>query len=168
MDSKRFTRPSPAFVVALLALFFALGGTAGAVVTAAVPLAKRALVADTAKKAVVADNAKKLSGLTAAQLGGAAVQVALKQSPPGPRPASSAAGLVSIKTGTTTIAANNGAEVTVACDTGQKIAGAGYTSAQALIAFESYPVSDSSWRMYLVNLSETSPASTTLYATCVR
>ena len=46
----RMKRPSPAFVVAMVALFVALGGTAGAVVTAAVPLAKRALVADNAKK----------------------------------------------------------------------------------------------------------------------
>ena len=75
-------RPSPAFVIAMIALFVALGGTAGAVVTAAVPLAKRALVAD---------NAKKLNGVTAGQLGGAAVQLALKQSPAGPRPASTAA-----------------------------------------------------------------------------
>ena len=43
-------RPSAAFVVAMIALFVALGGTAGAVVSAAVPLAKRALVADNAKK----------------------------------------------------------------------------------------------------------------------
>ncbi len=47
-------RLSPAFVVAMIALFVALGGTAGAVVTAAVPLAKRALVADTAKVASTA------------------------------------------------------------------------------------------------------------------
>ena len=43
-------RPSAALIVAMIALFVALGGTAGAVVTAAVPLAKRALIADNAKK----------------------------------------------------------------------------------------------------------------------
>jgi len=93
MNGKRFRHPSPAFVVAMIALFVALGGTAGAVVTAAVPLAKRALVAD---------NAKKVGGLTATQLGAAAAQagakVALAESPPGPRPASTAAGLVIVKT----------------------------------------------------------------------
>ena len=73
----RLERPSPALLVAMLALFVALGGTAGAVVTAAVPLAKRALTAD---------NAKKLNGVTAGQLGSAAVAVALKESPAGPRP----------------------------------------------------------------------------------
>ena len=56
---KRELRPSPALVVAVLALFFALGGAAGAAVTAAVPLAKRALTAD---------NAKKLNGFSATQI----------------------------------------------------------------------------------------------------
>jgi hypothetical protein len=38
MEGKLMKRPSPALVVAMVALFVALGGTAGAVVTAAVPL----------------------------------------------------------------------------------------------------------------------------------
>jgi len=46
--------PSPALVIAVLALFVALSGTA--VAAGVVPLAKRALVAD---------NAKKLNGLSA-------------------------------------------------------------------------------------------------------
>ena len=45
--------------IALMALFVALGGTAGAAEQAAVPLAKRALLAD---------NAKKLGGFTAVQV----------------------------------------------------------------------------------------------------
>jgi hypothetical protein len=39
MRFKRFGKPSPAMAVALVALFVALTGTAGAVVSAAVPLA---------------------------------------------------------------------------------------------------------------------------------
>jgi hypothetical protein len=50
-------------VIALLALFGALSGTA--VAAGVVPLAKRALSADKAK---VADNARKLGGKTPAQL----------------------------------------------------------------------------------------------------
>ena len=53
MNGLKKRRPSPALVVATIALFVALGGSAGAVVTAAVPLAKRALVADNAKKVAV-------------------------------------------------------------------------------------------------------------------
>jgi hypothetical protein len=91
MNGLKMRRPTPALVVGMIALFVALGGTAGAVVTAAVPLAKRALVAD---------NAKKVGGFTAAQLGGAAAaagaKAALAESPAGPRPASTAAGLITV------------------------------------------------------------------------
>jgi hypothetical protein len=155
----RLKRPTPAFVVALVALFFALGGTAGAVVTAAVPLAKRALVAD---------NAKKVGGVTAAQLGGAAVQLALKESPAGPRPASTAAGLVTMKTGSASLAANGEGEFTVTCDAGQKVMGGGFTSTGAVFSFDSYPASDTAWRLYLANASESAGATVTLYATCLR
>jgi hypothetical protein len=155
----RMKRPSPTFVVALVALFFALGGTAGAVVTAAVPLAKRALVAD---------NAKKVGGVSAAQLGGAAVQLALKQSPAGPRPASTAAGLVTVKSGTTSLAADGEGEFTVSCDAGQKVLGGGFTSNGSVFAFDSYPASDTAWRLYLANASQSAGANITLYATCLR
>ena len=89
MNVTRIKRPSPAFVVAMIALFVALGGTAGAVATQAVPLAKRALVAE---------NAKKLGGQTVAQIAAQATAKAVRQSPAAPGPASTAAGLVVIKT----------------------------------------------------------------------
>ena len=155
----RLKRPSPAFVVALVALFFALGGTAGAVVAATVPLAKRALVAD---------NAKKVGGVTAGQLGGAAVQLALKESPAGPRPASTAAGLVTIKTGTASLAADGEGEFTVSCDAGQKVLGGGFTSNGAVFSFDSFPASDTAWRLYLANASQSAGANITMYATCLR
>jgi len=159
MNERLMRRPSPALVVAMVALFVALGGTAGAVVTAAVPLAKRALVAD---------NAKKLNGVTATQLGSAAVQVALRASPAGPRPASTAAGVVSVKTSTASLAANGEGEFTLSCDAGQKVAGGGFSSDGAVFNFDSYPASDSAWRLYLLNASETAGASITLFATCIR
>ena len=159
MDRRTMKRPSAALVVAMIALFVALGGTAGAVVTAAVPLAKRALVAD---------NAKKLNGVTANQLGGAAVAVALKESPPGARPASTAGALLSLKTTTVTLAANGEGEFTVTCDGSQRVAGGGFSSDGAVFNFDSYPASPSAWRLYLANASETASASVTLYATCMR
>jgi hypothetical protein len=55
----RIRKPSPAIVISTVALFAALGGTAGAVATGAVPLAKRALTAN---------DAQKLDGLTATQV----------------------------------------------------------------------------------------------------
>ena len=84
----RMKRPSPALFVATVALFVALWGTAGAVVNAAVPLAKRALVAD---------NAKKLGGQTPAQVSAQAVRAA-QAAAAAPGPASTAASLVSTKT----------------------------------------------------------------------
>ena len=159
MDGRTMKRPSAALVVAMIALFVALGGTAGAVVTAAVPLAKRALVAD---------NAKKLNGLTANQLGGAAVTVALRESPAGPRPASTAGALLTIKTATATLPANGEGEFTVTCDGGQRAAGGGFSSDGAVFNFDSYPVGPSAWRLYLANADEANAANINLYATCLR
>ena len=126
MQVQHRRRPSPALIVAMVALFVALGGTAGAVITAAVPLAKRALVADKAKFATTAKtanvaklankaktattattastagNALTLNGQSATDLTAAATtaatQGALVATPPGARPASTASALVSVKT----------------------------------------------------------------------
>ena len=159
MNGRTVRRPSGALVVAMIALFVALGGTAGAVVTAAVPLAKRALVAD---------NAKKLNGVTAGQLGSAAASVALRESPAGPRPASTAGALLGIKTSSVTLPANGEGEFTIACDSGQRVAGGGFSSDGAVFNFDSYPASESAWRLYLANGSTSSAANITLYATCLR
>jgi hypothetical protein len=158
MEGKLMKRPSPALVVAMVALFVALGGTAGAVVTAAVPLAKRALVSD---------NAKKLNGFTANQVASASIAVALKESPPGPRPAASAAGLVSTKTGTASLAADAQGEFTVSCDAGQKAVGGGFSSDGSVFNYDSYPGGDGSWKLYLANGAST-PANITLYASCIK
>ena len=159
MEGMLRKRPSPALVVAMVALFVALGGTAGAVVTAAVPLAKRALVSD---------NSKKLNGFTANQNASVAVQVAVKESPPGARPAASASGLVTIKTGTASLAADGGGEFSVACDAGQKAVGGGFSSDGSVYNFDSYPGSDGAWKLYLANGSTTEAANITLYASCVK
>lgn len=154
----RLKRPTPAFVVALVALFFALGGTAGAIATQAVPLAKRALVAD---------NAKKVGGQTPAQLSAQAVRAA-QAAAAAPGPASTAAGLMAIKTGAANLGPDADGEFTVSCDAGQKVASGGFSSTGPVFALDSYPVSDASWRLYLANLSSSAAASITLYATCIR
>ena len=165
MSKSRFRRPSATLVVAMVALFVALGGTAGAVVTAAVPLAKRALVAD---------NAKKVGGLTAVQLGSAAAQagakLALNESPPGPRPANSAAGLVTTKSTPWSLNGAQGSDFTVACDAGQKAIGGGYDNPTGdALAFDTRPSSDgASWRIVLVNLSSSAAASGNAYAVCLK
>ena len=163
----RVSRPSPALVVALIALFVALGGTAGAVVTQAVPLAKRALVAE---------NAKKLGGRTAAQvaaLPGPATSLGGKtadQIAATPGPASSIAGLISVKSAAWSLSPNQAGAFTVACDAGQKATGGGFDNPVGdALPFESEPGTDgASWSVFELNLSSTAPASGSVYVICAR
>lgn len=151
---KKLITPSPALVVSIIALFIALGGTAGAVVTQAVPLARRALVAD---------NAKRLGGQTPAQLTIRAATAAANR----PGPASTAAGTLSVISGTTTLAPDAEGEFSISCQPGQKVAGGGFSSDGSVVSFDSYPATDAQWRVYLSNLG-TAAANVRLFATCVR
>jgi hypothetical protein len=154
MNTKRIRRPSPALVVAMVALFVALGGTAGAVVTAAVPLAKRALSAD---------NAKKLGGQTSQQIVQQAAQL--------PGPASSAAGLVSVKTGTWSLGPMGNADFTVSCDSPQKAIAGGWDDPNGWAhSWDDRPTLDGTgWKVY-ISLSPGAPGtqSGSLYAVCLK
>lgn len=154
MNDKRTKRPSPALVVAMVALFVALGGTAGAVVTAAVPLAKRALTAD---------NAKKLAGQTPAQIAEQAAGM--------PGPASSAAGLVTIKTGTWSLASGSSSDFSIACDSPQKAIAGGWDDPNGWAhSWDDRPSPDgSAWRVYITT-SDNAPGmqSGGLYAVCIK
>ena len=150
--SRKLRLPSPAMAVALAALFVALSGTA---VAAGVPgLAKRALVAD---------NAKKLGGQTPAALVASAAQQ--------PGPASSAAGLVSLKTASWSLNPDAEADFTVACDAGSKVVGGGWDDPRGYgHGWDSRPSSDgSAWRVYMT-MSANAPGSQTggLYAVCLK
>ncbi len=163
MNALRMKRPSPAFVVAMVALFVALGGTAGAVVNAAVPLAKRALVAD---------NATKVGGLTAAQLGTAAAQagakVALGESPAGPRPASTAASLITVKQTPFVLGAGAQGSFTATCDAGQKAIAGGYVNPVGTAFVDTAPTSDGSgWTIYLL-ATDSSAAGGVVEAICLK
>lgn len=163
MDVRKIRRTSPAFVVAMVALFVALGGTAGAVVNAAVPLAKRALVAD---------NAKKLGGKTSSQIlaqASRSAQTAAQTAAQTPGPASTAAGLVTTVTQTVgTFAPAQEADVSVVCASGKKVIGGGFSSDGAVFSFDSHPANETTWRMVLVNGSDTQPApNLRVYAICI-
>jgi hypothetical protein len=146
-------RPSAGLVVAMIALFVALGGTAGAVVTAAVPLAKRALVAD---------NAKKLAGQTPSQI--------VSQAASAPGPASTAAGLVSVKTAPFALSANGQGSFTATCDAGQKAIGGGYANpVGTAFSVDTGPTSDGSgWTIYLLEGSGNSVAAGLIQAICLK
>src|SRR5206468_1553362 len=95
---KRIRRPSPALVVSFVALFVALTGSAVASTIVA--------------RAKLADNALKLQGKTADSL--------IQQGSKLPGPASSAAGLVTIKSAAYNLAAQQQSDFAVACDSGAK------------------------------------------------
>ena len=88
-------KPTPELVIAVLALFVALAGTANAVVDAAVPLARRALVAD---------NAKKLNGRAAREIANTL------------GPASTAAGVITTRTKAILITRGGGSTFTIDCN----------------------------------------------------
>jgi hypothetical protein len=139
---RRFRLPSPATGIATIALFVALSGTA--------------VAAGIVAKAKFALNAGKLQGQTAAQV--AAV----------PSPASAASSLVTAKTGSFSINPNAGRTVAVACDSGQKAISGGFTSPQAVLLGDTLPSSDgSSWQVFLINI-DSSAASGTAYAICLK
>lgn len=150
MRSSRIHCPGAAMVVAVLALFVALSGTA--VAAGVVPLAKRALVAD---------NAKKLGGKTAAQVAAA------------PGPASTGAGLVSIVTGTFSLPAGTPTtssydQFAVPCPAGQKALAGGYASEQSVQgADESISPDGGTWSVLIWNL-EAGTATGSTYAVCLR
>ena len=147
----RVRLPSPALAVAMAALFISLSGTA--VAAGIVPLAKRALSADTAKK---------LGSQTAAQISSAAAAQ--------PGPASTASGLMAVRTAPLNVAADGIAPGSVACASGEKATGGGFAgSSGAPLVLSSAPTSDGSgWSVLVLNLSESSGASGTVQAVCVK
>ena len=149
---KRRHMPSPALVIALAALFVSLGGTA--IAAGVVPLAKRALVAD---------NAMKLGGQTPASIAAAAARQ--------PGPASSAAGLVTVKTAPWSLAPGGLSDTAAMCDSGQKAVGGGYDDPGGYaFAWDTRPTGDGGgWRVH-IDLSDkaTGQQSGLVYAICLR
>jgi hypothetical protein len=152
-------RPSVTFVVAMIALFVALGGTAGAVVTV-VPLAKRALVAD---------NAKKVGGLTAAQVAAAGARASVTvvaQALP-----SAATALISSQTASFLLGPNAEQTVTASCGAGSKALGGGFSNPTTalVVSAGSTPTSDGTgWSEDLINLDSATTGSGTVVATCLK
>jgi hypothetical protein len=149
----KLRRPSPAMVVALIALFIALSGTAFAVGSKIVPHAKLADVA------LVANNAKKLGGQTAAQVAAA------------PGPASSVAALVVIKNATWSLPSGGQGDFTVTCDPGQKAVGGGWQDPEGWgHSWDSRPTADDSGWHTVVTVQSSAPATQTgtVWAVCLK
>ncbi len=146
---KRTRRPSTGTVIASLALFVALGGTA--VAAGIVPRAK------------LADNALKLQGKTPAEVAALA---------PAPAPVSSVSSLVSVKTGSWG-PLNPGAEqnYTLTCDPGQKAISMGWTDPGDYgNDAQSYPSADGTGWTELIWITKTAPGpqSGATYLVCLK
>jgi len=154
--------PEPGLVVACIALIVSLSGTA--VAAGIVANARHANKADLAARAL---NADRLQGRTAVQIASAGAQAGAQL----PGPASTAMGLVAVKTSTWSFAPGAGGDVTVACDVGQKALSGGWEDPNAWGSVrDSRPVSDAaSWRIH-VTVSSTAPddQSGTAYAVCLK
>ncbi len=146
MKKRTLRMPSPALVVAVLALLVALSGTA--VAAGVVPLARRALVAD---------NATKFGGKTPRQFIGG-LQVA------------NVAGLVSVASAAWSLQANQGNDFTATCTGNARAIGGGYDNGSgSAFNLDSRPSPDgASWRIVLVNGSTTAPANGNVYAICLK
>jgi hypothetical protein len=158
----RIGRPSPALVVAVLALFVALSGTA--VAAGVVPLAKRALSAD---------NAKKLQGKTWIQVAAAGAAAGAEASSKIPGPASTAAGLIDVHTGPFSLAAATqtttpNQEFTLACAAGEKVITGGYSSPQDVQGADTQISSDGGSFSQLIINFDSNPATGTMYVVCLK
>jgi hypothetical protein len=135
--------PSPALVVASIALIVSLSGTA----IAATPVVQRALFAV---------NAGKLQGKTAAQV------AAL------PSPARTAAALATVRQGAAqSLAAGADGDFSAQCNAGEKAIAGGFSSDGAVIALDTRPTSAVAWTIYLANIGQAA-ASVTPVVTCLR
>jgi hypothetical protein len=170
---KHAPRPSPALVLAMLALLVSLTGTA--VAAGVVPLAKRALTAD---------NAKRLGGQSAAEVVAAAsahagdsdhLQGKTADELVGLAQTKSVAGLFTLKQGQFSMGTAPGGDkarnldLTIPCDAGQKAISGGfqYSQAEAYIV-ESGPTADGkSWHMQIENYSTADGAFGNTYVICV-
>lgn len=167
---RRIPHPSPAMVVAMLALLVALSGTAFA--AGVVPVAKRALNADNSKKlqgktssqlialaqanAQLANDSSHLEGKTASEI------IAASQT-------KSISGLVTIKESNFSMGFGATIDYTMSCDAGQKaISGGSQWSQSPAIELESRPAPDgSAWKIMLDNPSDHDGAFGNLFVVCV-
>jgi hypothetical protein len=75
---------------------------------------------------------------------------------------------VTIKTASGQIPAGGGQAFTIACDAGQKVLGGGFTSSEIVLGLDSFPSNDTTWSLFLANLSESAAANVNTYATCLK
>ncbi|MFL5931794.1 MAG: hypothetical protein ACJ75P_11095 [Gaiellaceae bacterium] len=156
--------PSPALVIAIVALFVSLSGTA--VAAGVVPMAKRALFAN---------NAGKLQGKTARQIAGIPGPASSLEGQTAdeiaeiPSPASTASSLVTSGSAPFALVPGEEKDFSAGCPSGSKAVSGGFTSPNAVISADSRPTADGNgWTLYLMNLSASGSASGNVQVICLR
>jgi hypothetical protein len=139
---RKLRAPSPALVIALIALFISLAGTA----VAQTPVVKRALFAQ---------NAGKLKGKT------------LKQVAAMPGPTRSVGDLVYPRTVDRVLQRAQETDVTASCGPGGKALSGGYFSDDGVSLRDSRASTESAWTFRVVNLGEAA-ADVTVQVICLR
>jgi hypothetical protein len=140
--TRKLRAPSPALVIALIALFISLAGTA----VAQTPVVKRALFAQ---------NAGKLKGKT------------LKQVAAMPGPTRSVGDLVYPRTVDRVLQRAQETDVTASCGPGGKALSGGYFSDDGVSLRDSRASTESAWTFRVVNLGEAA-ADVTVQVICLR
>jgi hypothetical protein len=156
--------PSPALIVAIVALFVSLSGTA--VAAGVVPMAKRALFANNAGRlqgksvrqiAALPGPATTLAGQTADDIAEL------------PGPASTASALVSSTSAPFALVPGEEKDFSAQCPAGSKAISGGFTSPNAVLSGDTRPTADGSgWTLYLINLSSAASASGNVQVLCLR
>ena len=148
MLSKHLRRPSPAMVVAAIALFISLTSTA----VAARPVAR----------ALFANNAGKLQGKTRAQVVADAVAAVR------PPAVTTVRGLVSSASREFLALPGSGTTETVTCTSGRAISVYWTTTGDgAAVPTNITPTSESAWRVIVTNLRTDGPARGTITLVCL-
>ena len=159
----RLKTPSPALVIACIALFVAMSGTA--VAAGVVPMAKKALFAK---------NAAKLQGRTARQV--AAIPgpaTSLQGMTPDdiaelPGPASTASSLVSSVSAPFALAPHEEKDFSAQCPAGAKAVSGGFTTPNVVSSWDTRLTADGGgWTLYLFNESPTASATGTVQVVCL-
>lgn len=159
----KLRRPSPALIVAAIALFMSLSGTA--VAAGVVPLAKHALFANNAgllqgrsarEIASIPGPATSLNGLTADEIADA------------PSPASTASALVATSTAPFALAPGQERDFLAQCPVGSTALSGGFATADGVLAADTRPTSNGTgWMLHLINRSNTVSAAGNVQVVCL-
>ena len=142
--------PNPALVVAALALLVALGGTA----VAATPI-------------VTARAAREQRAQAPGQAAGGGRPAGGRRGREAARPREHGRGSRDAEVHGASLAASAEGEFAASCDAGQKVVSGGFSTSGPVLAFDSRPTSETTWSIYLANLSSTTAANVSVYAVCL-